>query len=101
MQTTVYFREEDEYLWRLLRREAQRRRTSVSNLVAEILEQYFEKNKGIGEILVDFGAISQRELAQVKKESEEQGICLEEVLKNWVGEEFLERARLVFLRVNK
>ena len=101
MQTTVYFREEDEYLWRLLRREAQRRRMSVSNLVAEILEQYFEKNKDIGEILVDFGAINQRELAQAKKESEEQGVCLEEVLKNRVGEESLERAHLVFLRVNE
>ena len=64
MQITVYYGEEDHYLIRLLDQEAKRQRKSRSAVVLSILEEHFEREKRIGEILVDLGHISRREVDQ-------------------------------------
>ncbi len=58
MQATLYYRDEDDYLLDLVDREAERRRTSRSGVIMAILEQHFEREKRLGEILVDMGVIS-------------------------------------------
>ncbi|MBC7220335.1 hypothetical protein H5T55_02450 [Candidatus Bipolaricaulota bacterium] len=58
MQATLYYRDEDEYLLELVDREAERRRTSRSAVIMAILEKHFEREKRLGEILVDMGIIS-------------------------------------------
>ncbi len=58
MQATLYYRDEDDYLSDLVDREAERRRTSRSAVIMAILEKHFEREKRLGEILVDMGIIS-------------------------------------------
>jgi len=101
MQTTVYFREEDVYLLRLLQKEAKRRRTSVSSLIVAILEQHFEKGKDLGEILIDFGVLTPAKLDQLREEAQKRSVSVEDVLKEQIPEEIIEQAKLVLSRVGQ
>lgn len=64
MQVTLYFSEEDEYLIRLVDEKARRERRSRSSVVLSILEEYFEKDKKLGEILVDLRAVKPQEVEE-------------------------------------
>jgi hypothetical protein len=54
----MYFSDEDKYLIDLVDEKARRERKSRSAVVLSILEEYFERDKRLGEILVDLGAVS-------------------------------------------
>ena len=64
MQTTIYYNEDDSYLIRQVDAKSQRERKSRSAVILSILEEYFESEKRLGEILVDLGVISHSELAK-------------------------------------
>lgn len=99
MQITVYYGEEDHYLIRLLDQEARRQRKSRSAVVLSILEEHFEREKRIGEILVDLGQLSPREVEEALQvqRAEGGGRRLGEILleRGWVDEGALSRALLI------
>jgi len=64
MQTTIYYNEEDSYLIKQVDAKSQRERKSRSSVILSILEEYFESEKRLGEILVDLGVLSHSELAK-------------------------------------
>jgi len=64
MQTTIYYSEQDAYLIRQLDLKGRRERKSRSAVILSILEEYFEREKRLGEILIDMGAISYPDLAR-------------------------------------
>ena len=64
MQTTIYYSDEDSYLIKQVDCKGQRERKSRSAVILSILEEYFESEKRLGEILVDLGVISHSELAK-------------------------------------
>jgi len=64
VQTTIYYNEEDSYLIRQADGKGQRERKSRSAVILSILEEYFEGEKRLGEILVDLGVLSHSELAK-------------------------------------
>lgn len=59
MQVTLYHNEEDEYLLRLVDERGLRERKSRSAVIMGILEEYFERDKRLGAILVDIGVVSE------------------------------------------
>jgi len=67
MQVTLYFGEEDEYLIRLVDEKAHRERRSRSSVVLSILEEHFEANKRLGEILVDLKAVRPQDVEEALK----------------------------------
>jgi len=74
VQTTIYYSDEDQYLIDLVDQVARRERKSRSAVILSILEEYFERDKRLGEILVDMGAASPRQIEQglaYQQESEE------------------------------
>ena len=99
MQITVYYGEEDDYLIRLLDQEARRQRKSRSAVVLSILEEHFEREKRIGEILVDLGQLTPQEVDQALEvqQAEEERRLLGEILveRGWVDERALSRALLI------
>jgi hypothetical protein len=64
MQTTIYYSEEDAYLMDQVDAKGRRERRSRSAVLLSILEEYFEREKRLGEILVDLGALSHGDLAK-------------------------------------
>jgi len=64
MQTTIYYSEEDAYLMEQVDAKGRRERRSRSAVLLSILEEYFEREKRLGEILVDLGALSHADLAK-------------------------------------
>lgn len=64
MQTTIYYSEEDAYLMEQVDAKGRRERRSRSAVLLSILEDHFEKEKRLGEILVDLGALSHSDLAK-------------------------------------
>ena len=64
MQTTIYYNEKDSYLVKQVDAKSQRERKSRSSVILSVLEEYFESEKRLGEILVDLGVISHSELAK-------------------------------------
>lgn len=64
MQTTIYYNEDDSYLIKQVDGKSQRERKSRSSVILSVLEEYFESEKRLGEILVDLGVISHSELAK-------------------------------------
>ncbi len=58
MQITIYYQERDEYLMEKVEEKADRERKSKSAVILSIIEDYFEAEKRIGEILTDLGATS-------------------------------------------
>lgn len=96
MQTTLYYREEDQYLIDKVEQKASRERKSKSSVILSILEEYFEAEKKVGEILQDLGALEKEKLqealeAQRNKDKERKlGEILRE--KDYVREVDLDRA---------
>lgn len=64
MQVTFYFRDEDMYLVRMLDELARRQRRSRSAVLLSILEEYFQRGKRLGEILVDIGGATPEDIEQ-------------------------------------
>lgn len=68
MQTTIYYRAADQYLIDKLESLAASHRKSKSACILSILEEYFEAEKRIGEILIDLGVLEAKDLEQVLEE---------------------------------
>jgi hypothetical protein len=64
VQTTIYYSENDAYLMGQVDSKARRERKSRSAVILSILEEHFEREKRLGEILVDLGAVSHASLAK-------------------------------------
>ena len=64
MQTTIYYNEGDAYLIKQADMKGRHERKSRSATILSILEEYFEREKRLGEILIDMGAISYPDLAR-------------------------------------
>lgn len=74
MQTTIYYSDEDQYLMDLVDQVARRERKSRSAVILSILEEYFERDKRLSEILVDMGFLKPRQVEEGlarQKESQE------------------------------
>ena len=99
MQVTMYFSDEDKYLIDLVDEKARRERKSRSAVVLSILEEYFEREKKVGEILVDLGAITPEvveralELQRKEKSSRPLGEILVE--RGFVDEPEVRRALII------
>ena len=70
MQTTIYYKDEDEYLIDKVEEKATRERKSKSAVILSILEEYFEAERRVGEILNDMGAVSSDQLQDALKAQE-------------------------------
>lgn len=96
MQTTIYYRETDQYLINKLEEMAHRERKSKSACLLSILEQYFEAKNRVGEILSDLGAISSDNLKKAleRQKEEKDGKRIGEIMleENYVKEIDLDRA---------
>jgi hypothetical protein len=64
MQTTIYYSDDDAYLMSQVDAKGRRERKSRSAVILSILEQYFESEKRLGEILIDLGVITHADLAK-------------------------------------
>ena len=64
MQTTIYYNNEDAYLIGQVDAKGRRERKSRSAVLLSILEDYFESDKRLGEILVDIGVLSHANLCK-------------------------------------
>jgi len=96
MQMSIHYSEEDQYLVDKLAEEANRKRKSKSAMVLSILEEHFEAERKIGEILKDMRLIDVKQLQaalEAQRRAERQKklgqIMLE---KDYVEEGQLERA---------
>lgn len=105
MQVTLYYNEEDKYILDLVDRIARQQRKSRSAVIMSILEEYFERDKRLGEILVDLGALSPARVDQALREQEREGHrrLIGEILveKGWVRAQDVERALLIQSRVRR
>lgn len=99
MQLTIYYTKEDLYLIKKIDAKAERERRSKSSVILSIIEEYFERNKRVGEILIDLGKLTEDKLQQALELQKKEGDVrtLGEILlsKRWVGEHDLERALLL------
>jgi len=96
MQTSIFYKEEDRYIFEKVERLAKTRRRSKSAMVLAILERYFEGEMKIGEILQDIKAVTAAELRESLRIQEQNHfkkhlgrIMLEQ---NFIDENQLERA---------
>ncbi|MCK5828436.1 hypothetical protein KAH43_07940 [Candidatus Bipolaricaulota bacterium] len=64
MQTTIYFNSDDAYLVGQVDAKGRRERKSRSAVLLSILEDYFESDKRLGDILVDIGVLSRSNLCK-------------------------------------
>jgi len=64
VQATIYYSEEDAYLIRKVDEKGRRERKSRSAVILSILEEHFEQEKRLGEILVDLGVLTHADLAK-------------------------------------
>ncbi len=105
MQVTLYFNEEDAYLIRLVDEKALRERKSRSAVVLSILEEYFERGKRLGEILVDLKKVTPHQIEQALKIQEEEGHArpLGRILieNGWVEDPVIEKALRIQERANR
>ncbi len=99
MQVTIYYSDEDAYLIKKVDLEGRQQRKSRSAVILSILEQYFQRNKRLGEILVDLGAVSHTDLSKALELQKNRftekllgEILLEEEL---VAQSALERALMI------
>jgi len=94
MQMSIYYQDEDEYLIDLVEKRANRRRMSKSAMILSILEEYFEAEKRIGEILRDMRAVEDNQVEKAlevqKKEDKRLGKIMVE--RDYVEEDQLQRA---------
>jgi len=96
MQTTIYYRASDEYLIRKLEEKSSLERKSKSACLLSILEEYFEAQNRVGEILSDLGAISSDNLRKAleRQKEEKDGKKIGEIMleEDYVKEIDLDRA---------
>ncbi len=99
MQTTIYYNNKDAYLMSQVDAKGRRERKSRSAVILSILEDYFESDKRLGEILVDIGVLTHTdlhkglELQKTRFADKLLGdILLEE---NYVTREAVERALMI------
>lgn len=71
MQTTIYYREEDDFLIEKVEEKANRERKSKSAVILSILEEYFEAERRVGEILKDMGAVEPEAIDEALAKQEE------------------------------
>jgi len=94
MQMSIYYQEEDEYLIDLVEKRANGKRMSKSAMILSILEEYFEAEKRIGEILKDMRAVEDNQVEKAlevqKKEDKRLGKIMVE--RDYVEEDQLHRA---------
>ena len=64
MQATIYYSDEDNYLIKQADMKGQRERKSRSAVILSILEEYFESEKRLGEILLDLGVVSHTDMSK-------------------------------------
>ena len=64
MQTTIYYSSDDAYLVKQVDSKGQRERRSRSSVILAILEEHFESEKRLGDILLDLGVITHADLAK-------------------------------------
>lgn len=71
MQITIYYQERDQYLMDKVEQKADRERRSKSAVILSIIEDYFEAEKRIGEILTDLGAASTDQIEEGLQEQQD------------------------------
>ena len=64
MQTTIYYNSADSYLMSQVDAKGKRERKSRSAVILSILEEFFESDKRLGEILLDIGVLSHADLSK-------------------------------------
>lgn len=96
VQLTIYYTHDDLHLIKQIEAKAERERRSKSSVILSIIEEYFERDKRLGEILVDLGKLSEDKLIQALETQKKEGNVrpLGEILlaKKLIGEHDLERA---------
>ncbi len=99
MQTTIYYNSGDAYLMAQVDAKGRRERKSRSAVILSILEDYFESEKRLGEILVDLGVLTHSDLSKGLELQKTQfadkllgDILLDE---EYVSREAVERALLI------
>lgn len=99
MQMSIYYKEEDQYLIDRLEKEAKRHRKSKSAMLLTILEDYFEAEQRLGEILRDMGAVEREQLQQAlelqEREKDEERIGEIMLDEGYMEEVHLDRALTV------
>ena len=96
MQMSIYYKEEDQYLIEMVQKLADRKRMSKSAMILSILEDYFEAEKRIGQILKDMQVVDTDQLndalnlQEKKKEDKRLGEIMVE--RDYVEEDQLHRA---------
>jgi len=61
---SIYYRKDDEWLLEKVDEICARERRSRSAVILSLLEEYFERDRKIGEILKDMGLVSLEELQE-------------------------------------
>ena len=92
---SIYYQEDDKYLIDLVEKRADRRRMSKSAMILSILEEYFEAEKRIGEILRDMNAVETKHVEkalEVQKDQEDKRLGKIMVERDYVEEDQLQRA---------
>lgn len=99
MQMTIYYTKADQYLIDKVDEKAYRDRKSRSAVILTILEQYFEGDKKLGEILVDMGKLTKQQVENILERQQKEGdgkrfgeLLVEEGL---VSEKDIQRALVV------
>lgn len=73
MQMTIYYTDSDQYLIDKIDEKAYRDRKSRSAVILTVLEQFFEGNKRLGEILCDMGKIEMTDLENALESQKKHG----------------------------
>lgn len=73
MQMTIYYTKADQYLIDKIDEKAYRDRKSRSAVILTVLEQYFEGQKKLGEILVDMEKVATKDLDKALELQKKEG----------------------------
>ena len=73
MQMTIYYTKADQYLIDKVDEKAYRDRKSRSAVILTILEQYFEGEKRLGEILQDMGKLASKDVDKALELQKKEG----------------------------
>ena len=96
MQISIHYKEKDRYLIDKLEKMAERKRMSKSACMLSILDDYFESDQLVGQILKDMELINKKQLQQAlnrqRKEEGEKRIGQIMVDEDYVDEDQLDRA---------
>jgi hypothetical protein len=73
MQLTIYYTKDDQYLLDQVDEKADAERRSKSAVILSIIEEYFEADKKVGEILCDLGRLAPEKLRQATEMQKREG----------------------------